>query len=154
MGTSQYGSKNGFWDRLVDKKLSNSTLINNDKQYSYGDDMKVKYATIIVEDMDESIKFYTEVMGLEIDSQHNPQPGTTITLLKGEGDAMIELIKNTENETGLFSVGMDVEDINTTVKELKSKGAKITMEPIPITVGTLAFLEDPNGVKIALIQHH
>jgi lactoylglutathione lyase len=40
------------------------------------------------------------------------------------------------------------------VKELKSKGAKITMEPIPITVGTLAFLEDPNGVKIALIQHH
>ena len=49
---------------------------------------------------------------------------------------------------------MDVEDINTTVKELKSKGARITMEPIPITVGTLSFLEDPNGVKIALIQHH
>ena len=55
--------------------------------------MKVKYATIIVEDMDESIKFYTEVMGLEIDSRHNPQPGATITLLKGEADAMIELIK-------------------------------------------------------------
>lgn len=116
--------------------------------------MKVKYATIIVEDMDESIKFYTEVMGLKIDSQHNPQPGVTITLLKGEGDAMIELIMNTEHETGLFSVGMDVEDINTTVEELKSKGAKITMEPTPISVGTLAFLEDPNGVKIALIQHH
>ncbi|MFX1394223.1 MAG: VOC family protein [Promethearchaeota archaeon] len=115
--------------------------------------MKVKYATIIVEDMDESIKFYTKVMGFEIDSQHNPQPGTTITLLKGEGDAMIELIKNTEYETGLYSVGMDVEDINTTVKELKSKGARITMEPVPITVGTLAFLEDPNGVRIALIQH-
>jgi lactoylglutathione lyase len=104
--------------------------------------------------MDESIKFYTEVMGFKIDSQHNPIPGVKITLLKGEGDTMIELIKNTENETGLFSIGMDVEDINTTVKELKSKGAKITMEPIPITVGTLAFLEDPNGVKIALIQHH
>jgi lactoylglutathione lyase len=116
--------------------------------------MKVKYATIIVEDMAESIKFYTEVMGLEIDSQYNPYPGLTITLLKGEGDAMIELIKNAENETGLFSVGMEVEDINTTVKELKSKGAKITQEPMPITVGTLAFLEDPNGAQIALIQHH
>jgi len=44
---------------------------------------------------------------------------------------MIELIKNAENETGLFSVGMEVEDINTTVKELKSKGAKITQEPMP-----------------------
>ena len=116
--------------------------------------MKVKYATIIVADMDESIKFYTEVMGLEIDSRHNPFPGLTITLLKGDGDAMIELIKNTENETGLFSVGMEVEDINATVKELKSKGAKITQEPVPITVGILAFLEDPNGAKIALIQHH
>jgi lactoylglutathione lyase len=116
--------------------------------------MKVKYATIIVADMDESIKFYTEVMGFAIDSRHNPFPGLTITLLKGEGDAVIELIKNTENETGLFSVGMEVEDINTTVKELKSKGARITQEPTPITVGTLAFLEDPNGAKIALIQHH
>ncbi len=115
--------------------------------------MKVKYGTIIVEDMDESIKFYTEVMGLEIDSQYNPQPGVIITLLKGEGDAMIEIIKNAESETGLFSMGMEVEDINTTVKELRSKGAKITMEPIPITVGTLAFLEDPNGARIALIQH-
>lgn len=114
----------------------------------------MKYATIVVEDMNESIKFYTEVMGFEIDSQHDPQPGATITLLKGEGDAMIELIENTEYGTGLFAVGMDVEDINTTVKELRSKGAKITMEPIPITVGTLAFLEDPNGVRIALIQHH
>ena len=44
--------------------------------------------------------------------------------------------------------------IDATVKDLRSKGAKITMEPIPITVGTLAFLEDPNGVRIALIQHH
>lgn len=69
---------------------------------------------------------------------------------------MIELIEDTENpqEPGLFSVGMEVEDINTTVKELKSKGAKITQEPTPILVGTLAFLKDPNGAQIALIQHH
>ncbi|KAF5079949.1 VOC family protein [Methanobacterium aggregans] len=116
--------------------------------------MKIKYTTLIVDDMDESVKFYTEVMGFEIDSQYNLGPAGTITLLKGDGDAMIELIKNPLDETGLFSVGMDVEDINTTVKELKSKGAKITMEPTPITVGTLAFLEDPNGIRIALIQHH
>ena len=129
-------------------------LIINEKQvFIQVMKMKVKYATIIVKDMDESIKFYTEVMGFEIDSQHNPYPGLTITLLKGEGDAMIELIKNAENETGLFSVGMEVEDINTTVKELKSKGAKITKEPMPITIGTLVFLEDPNGATIVLIQH-
>ena len=115
--------------------------------------MKVKYATIIVKDMNESVKFYTEVMGFEIDSQYNPRPEVMITLMKSKGDAMIELIKNTENEIGLYSVGLDVENINTTVKKLKSKGAKITMEPVPITVGTLAFLEDPNGARIALIQY-
>jgi lactoylglutathione lyase len=56
--------------------------------------MKVKYATIIVEDMDESIRFYTEVMGFEIDSQYNLGAAGAITLLKGEGDTMIEIIKN------------------------------------------------------------
>ncbi len=118
--------------------------------------MKVKYVTLAVADMGESIRFYTEVLGFEIESRHDPHPGVTITLLKGEGDAMIELIEDKKNprETGLFSVGMEVEDINTKVKELKSKGAKITMEPTPITVGTLAFLKDPNGAQIALIQHH
>jgi lactoylglutathione lyase len=116
--------------------------------------MKVKYATIIVENMEKSVKFYTEVMGFELDSQFTPRPGVAITLLKGEGDAMVELIKNSENEIGLFSVGMQVKDLNTTVKELKSKGAKITMEPVPITNGMLAFLEDPNGARIALIQHN
>ena len=116
--------------------------------------MKVKYATIIVKDMDESVKFYTDVMGFEVDSKHNPFPGLTITLMKGEGDAMIELIENDENEVGLFSVGMEVQDINATIKELKSKGAKITREPMPITIGTIAFLEDPNGATLVLIQHH
>jgi len=118
--------------------------------------MKVKYATIGVADMEESIKFYAEIMGLKIDSQINPYPGFTITFLKGEGDAMIELIENVENpqETGLLSVGMEVEDMNATVKELKSKGAEITRGPTSVAAGTIiAFLQDPNGVQIGLIQH-
>ena len=116
--------------------------------------MKVKYATIIVKDMDESIRFYTEVMGFEIDSQYHLGPAGEITLLRGEGDAMIEIIKNPTDEPGLFSIGMDVEDVDGTIKDLKAKGAKIIMEPIPITVGLLAFIEDPNGARIALIQHN
>lgn len=115
--------------------------------------MKIKYTTMIVKDMDESIKFYRDVLGFEIDSQHNPLPGLTITLMKGDGEIMIELIENAENEPGLHAFGFEVEDIDATLKELKAKGAKISMDPRPITVGTLAFLEDPNGVKIALIQH-
>ena len=116
--------------------------------------MKLKYGTIIVKDMDESVKFYTETMGFEIDSVYDLQPGVSVTLLRGEGDAMVELIKNPAYEVGLYSVGMAVEDLNATVEQLKAKDAKITMEPIPITDGLLAFAEDPNGVRIALVQHN
>ena len=115
--------------------------------------MKVKYGTIIVKDMDESIKFYTEVLGFKIDSRFNPRPGTAITLLKGDGDALVELIKNEQDKPGLYSLGMDVEDVKSVVKKLKAKGAVCTMEPTPITGGFLAFIEDPNGVRIGLVQH-
>lgn len=116
--------------------------------------MKIKYNTFIVKDMDESISFYTDVMGFRVDSEHNPHLGVKIVLLKGEGDTMIELIQNTENEPGLYCIGMEVEDVKATVDELKNKGVKIVVEPIPITVGYLAFIEDPNGARIALIQHN
>jgi lactoylglutathione lyase len=49
---------------------------------------------------------------------------------------------------------MEVEDVSATVEALKAKDARITMEPVPTLVGSMAFMEDPNGVKIALIQHH
>ncbi len=116
--------------------------------------MKIKYNTMIVKDMEESIKFYTEVMGFEIDSRYDLGPAGSITLLKGEGETMVEIIENPVNEPGLFSLGMDVDDLDSTLEELRSRGAKVTMEPTPITVGRLAFIEDPNGVRIALIQHH
>lgn len=67
---------------------------------------------------------------------------------------MVELIKDTQHDIGLYSMGMDVENLEISVEKLRSKGAKVIMDPVPITVGKLAFIEDPNGVKIALIQHH
>jgi len=69
---------------------------------------------------------------------------------------MIELIENVEEpqKPGLLAVGMELKDMNNTVKKLKSKGAKITREPIEVADGTIiAFLQDPNGVQIGLIQH-
>ena len=116
--------------------------------------MEVRYATIIVRSMDESVAFYRDVLGFEVDSEYRPLPGVVITLMKGRGDARVELIENQDYPVGLHSIGMDVEDLTATVGDLKGKGAKITMDPVPTLVGSLAFLEDPNGVKIALIEHH
>lgn len=118
-------------------------------------DFKIKYATSIIKDMDESIKFYKEVLGFEIDSQYYPPiPGSMITLMKGDGDTMIELIQNPQLDIGFYSVGMEVDDLDAALNELKSKGVKITGGPAKTLVGHLAFVEDPNGVRICLIHHH
>ena len=117
-------------------------------------DVQVKYTTIIVKDMEKSIQFYSDVLGFKVDSEYHPQPETCITLMKGKSDIFIELIENKKYEAGLYSVGLDVKNLKDTLEELKSGGAKITMEPVPTLVGSLAFTEDPNGVRIALIEHH
>jgi lactoylglutathione lyase len=118
--------------------------------------MKVKYATIAVSDMKESIKFYTEVLGFKIDHELNPYPGLNITFLADEGEAMVELIEDLKEpkKPGIFMIGMEVEDMDTTAKKLIAKGAKFTRDPIEVGDGAkLAFLIDPNGVEIELIQH-
>jgi len=71
-------------------------------------------------------------MGFKIDSQYNLGPAGAITLLKGEGETMVEIIQNPANEPGLFSMGMDVEDLETTLEELKAKGACFEFEEVEI----------------------
>lgn len=103
--------------------------------------------------MAESIKFYSELMGFEIDCQFMPKPGIEITLMKGQGETMVELIKDAIHDAGFYSIGLDVDDLDGALYQFKLSGAQVLMEPVPITVGKLAFIEDPNGVRIALIQH-
>lgn len=52
--------------------------------------------------MEESTKFYTEILGLKEVRRFSPQPGLTIALFKGEGEAMIELIENEAEKKDCF----------------------------------------------------
>ena len=103
---------------------------------------RCSYTTSIVNDMDESTKFYKDVLGFEVDSQyHPPIPGSLITLMKSKrGDAMVELILNPQiHYRGLYSVGMDVKNLVATLEDLKTKGVKIISGPTPTTNGSLAL---------------
>lgn len=113
--------------------------------------MKIKYSTIIVEDMEKSIEFY-KLLGFEVDEVFNLPDNNTITLMKSEGETKVELIDNGD-KPGLFSVGMDVDDLNKEMEDLKSKGVEFFLGPTKITVGYLAMCRDPNGATIVLIQH-
>jgi lactoylglutathione lyase len=73
--------------------------------------------------------------------------------MKGENDTLIELIEHEAFDIGLYSVGMDVENMTQEVEKLKSKGIEFVMEPMKITIGYMARFKDPNGVNIVLVQH-
>lgn len=114
--------------------------------------MKIRYATMIVDDMEESVRFYTETLDFTLDEVFDV-PGGKITLLDGDGFAGLELIESNNFETGLYSIGMDVEDIQKEIEDLKEKGANIALMPVETQVGYMARVIDPNGINIVLVQH-
>lgn len=114
--------------------------------------MKIRYATMIVDDMEESVRFYTETLDFTLDEVFDV-PGGKITLLDGDGFAGLELIESNNFETGLYSIGMDVEDIQKEIEDLKEKGANIALMPVETQVGYIARVIDPNGINIVLVQH-
>jgi lactoylglutathione lyase len=116
--------------------------------------MKVKNAAIAVENLEESAKFYTEIMGMDEVRRFSPRPGLTIAFFKGEGEASIELIQGEETDKkGLFLIGVEVEDMDAEVANLKAKGVEITRGPFGAPGGPrIAFLDGPDGVELELIE--
>lgn len=117
-----------------------------------------KYTTIIVRNLEESLKFYTEVLGLVKVNKFSPEEGVTISFLKDSESNLIELLedKNLLEEDfreSRVSIGFGVEDLDDTLKTLKEKGIEIIREIIETPGdGKLAFIKDPNGVEIGINQ--
>lgn len=122
--------------------------------------MKIKYTNIAVDNLEEEIKFYTDVLGFEENRRFNPEKGINVAFLKGDGDTMLELVEGIDKQypqmkgqKGLFMMGFEVSDMDKTAQELKNKGVDFIRGPIDTANGTkIAFLKDPQGVQIELIQ--
>ena len=114
--------------------------------------VKVQYSTMIVKSLEESVKFYRDVLGFK-EGYHVDLPnGGCITIMESEG-ASVELIENTNFPVGLYSIGTDVDDIDETIRHLEKNGYQTTGPVNPTTVGKQTFVLDPNGVRICLIEH-
>ena len=115
--------------------------------------MKVKNSVIAVNNLEESAKFYTDILGLDEVRRFSPRPGLLIAFFKGEGEAAVELIQGEEDKNGLYMIGMEVEDMDQEIAKLKSKGVKLSSGPFGEPGGPkIAFLNGPDGVEIELIQ--
>ncbi len=115
--------------------------------------IKVQYTTMIVKDLEESVKFYRDVLGFKEGYHVKTPDGGAITIMNSEDGASVELIENKNYDVGLYSIGTDVDDLDEAIKILKEKGYETTGPVIPTTVGRMAFVLDPNGVRICLIEH-
>ena len=114
--------------------------------------ISVQYSTMIVNSLRESVAFYRDVLGFS-EGYHVSFPVGGITIMHSPGGACVELIEAPQFPTGLYSVGTDVDDLDETLEILKSKGCLPLGEIANTTVGRQCFIQDPNGVRICLIEH-
>jgi lactoylglutathione lyase len=118
-----------------------------------------------VGDLERSLAFYTGPLGMKL-LRRRDFPGGRFTLaFVGYGDesetAVLELTHNWDTKsyeigTGYGHIALGVPDIYATCAALRERGVKITREPGPMQHGTtvIAFIEDPDGYKVELIQGH
>ena len=114
--------------------------------------IKVQYTTMIVKNLNESVIFYRDVLGFK-EGYHVEVPCGAITIMESDGGASVELIENTNFPVGLYSVGTDVDDLDEIIFHLKANGYDTLGPVIPTSVGRMTFVQDPNGVRICLIEH-
>ena len=125
--------------------------------------MRLLHTMLRVGDLDKSIAFYTEVLGMTLLRRKDYPDGQFTLAFVGYGNeaenSVIELTYNWgvdhyELGTGYGHIALEVEDVYKACEDIRVRGGKITREPGPMKHGTriLAFVEDPDGYKIELLS--
>ena len=125
--------------------------------------MRMLHTMLRVGDLDESLKFYCDLLGMKL-LRKKDYPGGKFTLaFVGYGDesdhTVLELTYNwgvDQYELGdaYGHIAIGVDDIYGTCEQIKERGGKVVREPGPMKHGStvIAFVQDPTGYKIELIQ--
>jgi catechol 2,3-dioxygenase-like lactoylglutathione lyase family enzyme len=108
----------------------------------------VKFASIPVEDQDRALAFYTEKLGFRLlTDQPFSEEQRWIELGISGSDTRVVLFRLSEDSKpgGQMNITFWTDDVEATVRELKSKGVMITMEPKRAAWGTAAGFRDVDG---------
>jgi len=125
--------------------------------------MQLLHTMLRVSDLDESLKFYCDKLGMKLLRKHDFPSGEFTLAFVGYGDekdsTVVELTynwgtKNYDIGTAFGHLAIGVPDVFKACEELKKKGVKVTREAGPMKHGgsVIAFIEDPTGYKIELIE--
>jgi len=125
--------------------------------------MRILHTMLRVGDLDRSINFYTDVMGMQLlRKSDNEQYRYTLAFVgyqpEKEG-AVLELTYNWDESeydlgTGYGHIAVEVDDAADTCDAIRNAGGTVTREAGPVKGGStvIAFVQDPDGYKIELIQ--
>lgn len=125
---------------------------------------RLLHTMLRVFDLDKSLDFYTRLLGMKVLRKNDYEGGRFTLAFVGYGDekdtAVIELTHNWDQKepyaigSGYGHIAIGVPDIYGTCEKLRAEGAKITREPGPMKHGStiIAFIEDPDGYKVELIE--
>lgn len=122
------------------------------------------HTMIRVRDLEKSLDFYTRHLGMSVLRRNDYPEGRFTLAFVGYGDeassTVVELTHNWDQDApydlgnGFGHLALGVPDIYATCDALRADGVKITREPGPMKHGTtvIAFIEDPDGYKVELIE--
>lgn len=125
--------------------------------------MRILHTMIRVGELDRSINFYSEVLGMQLLRKKDYPDGKFTLAFIGYGPesegAVIELTNNWETKeyelgNGFGHIAIQVDDAYAACKAIKERGGNVVREAGPMQHGStvIAFVEDPDGYKIELIQ--
>ena len=125
--------------------------------------MRLMHTMIRVGDLDTSIAFYTEALGMQLLRKHDYPEGRFTLAFVGYGDedaqAVVELTHNWDTSsydlgTGFGHIAIGAKDITAACDRVREYGGQVTREPGPMKHGTtvIAFAKDPDGYLIEFIE--
>ena len=125
--------------------------------------MRILHTMLRVGDLQRSLDFYTNVLGMKLLRQKDYPDGKFTLAFVGYGEesetAVLELTHNWDTDSydlgnGYGHIALEVEDAYQACETIKAKGGKVVREAGPMMHGNtvIAFVEDPDGYKIELIQ--